>query len=142
MKLDPELVRAILTKVEQLPYDGGFHSIAIESYSENDITYHVMLLHEAGLIQAQDLTTHDGIAWKPKRLTYSLSHERYVYRRLTGPRNAAGSSCDSAYMTGEKGVGSDAKLHTRQAGRYPPPSGPRRSEAKNEQGGGSVNALT
>lgn len=33
-----------------------------------------MLLHEAGLIVGQDLSTCDGLEWLPKRLTYK-GHE-------------------------------------------------------------------
>jgi hypothetical protein len=39
--------------------------------TQDEITYHVMLLHEAGFIEAQDLSTLQGICWKPTRLTYS-----------------------------------------------------------------------
>lgn len=33
-----------------------------------------MLLHEAGLIVGEDLSTDDGLKWLPKRLTYT-GHE-------------------------------------------------------------------
>jgi len=33
-----------------------------------------MLLHEAGFIEAMDLSTLGGICWKPTRLTYN-GHE-------------------------------------------------------------------
>ena len=74
MKRDMELIRAILIKVEKLPYDAGFHDISVEGYSEEEINYYVLLAHEAGLIDAADLTTMDGVCWKPKRLTYQ-GHE-------------------------------------------------------------------
>jgi hypothetical protein len=71
MKLDTELVREILIKIEELPFDGGFHDIAVDGRTGGEITYHVMILDEAGLIEAMDLSTMDGICWKPKRLTYA-----------------------------------------------------------------------
>ena len=74
MKRDMDLVRAVLTEVERLPYDGGFHDISVRGYSEEEITYHVMLADEAGLIEAHDLSSMDGVCWKPKRLTYQ-GHE-------------------------------------------------------------------
>ena len=74
MKRDMDLVREILLNVEALPFDGGFHDITIDGHTNEEITYHVMLLDEAGFIEAQDLTTMDGICWKPKRLTYA-GHE-------------------------------------------------------------------
>jgi hypothetical protein len=74
MKRDMDLIRDILMKIEDLPYDGGFHEIPIEGRSHAEISYHIMLLAEARLIEATNLTTHDGIDWKPKRLTYA-GHE-------------------------------------------------------------------
>lgn len=71
MKLDPDLVRQILLKVEEFPFDGSFHDVEIEGRTDNEISYHVMLLHEAGLIEALDLSSHSGVCWRPKRLTYN-----------------------------------------------------------------------
>ena len=72
MRLDTDLVRDILTKIEGLPFDGGFHDIVVEGHSPGEITYHVVLLHEAGFVEAMDLSTLDcGVCWKPKRLTYA-----------------------------------------------------------------------
>lgn len=74
MKRDMDLVREILLKVEDLPFDGGFHDIAVEGRTADEISYHVMLLDEAAFIEAEDLTTNSGVCWQPKRLTYS-GHE-------------------------------------------------------------------
>jgi hypothetical protein len=74
MKLDPDLVRQILLKVEEFPFDGSFHDVDIEGRTDNEISYHVMLLHEAGLMEALDLSSHSGVCWKPKRLTY-IGHQ-------------------------------------------------------------------
>lgn len=74
MRRDMDLIRGVLLKVEELPFDGGFHEITVEGRTDDEVIYHVMLLHEAGFIEAQDLTTLSGICWKPKRLTYS-GHE-------------------------------------------------------------------
>jgi hypothetical protein len=74
MKRDMDLVREILLKVEEVPFDGRFHDIAVEGRSMDEITYHVMLLQEAGFIEAMDLSSLSGICWKPTRLTYS-GHE-------------------------------------------------------------------
>jgi hypothetical protein len=74
MKRDMDLVREVLLKVEELPFDGRFYDVKIEGRSDDEITYHVMLLHEAGFIEAIDLSTLGGLCWKPKRLTYN-GHE-------------------------------------------------------------------
>jgi hypothetical protein len=70
MKRDMELVREILLRVEEIPFDGAFHDIGVEGRSPKEISYRVMLLHEAGLIEAMDL----GVCWRPMRLTHS-GHE-------------------------------------------------------------------
>jgi hypothetical protein len=74
MKRDMDLIREILLKVEELPYDGGFHDVSIEGHTDDEISYHVLLLKEAGFIEAADLSTLGGVCWKPMRLTYS-GHE-------------------------------------------------------------------
>ncbi len=69
------LLRAILLEIEKLPYDNRFHDVAVDGYDGWQITYHVMLLHEAGLIEAVDLSAMpQGVCWKPRRLTYQ-GHE-------------------------------------------------------------------
>ena len=66
MKVDVELVREVLLKVEKMPFDGAFHDI-VDGRSQNEIAYHVMNLHETEFVEAMDL----GPSWKPIRLTYS-----------------------------------------------------------------------
>ncbi len=66
MKRDMELVREVLLKVEEILFDGASHDICVDGRSRHEIAYHVMLLHEAGFIEAMDL----GVGWKPVRLTY------------------------------------------------------------------------
>ncbi|MQT37414.1 hypothetical protein CJF40_19525 [Pseudomonas lundensis] len=70
MKLDKDLVREILLAIEasdQTP--DSWIDLAIDSHSEDEVSYHVMLLHEAGLIVAQDLCSMSDFDWRPKRLT-------------------------------------------------------------------------
>ena len=43
-------------------------------YAPDQIAYHVRLLHEAGYLDAMDLTTHSGFVWQPKTLTWQ-GHE-------------------------------------------------------------------
>ena len=74
MKRDMDLVREVLLKVEEMPFDGRFYDVNVEGCSDEVINYHVMLLNEAGLIEAIDLSNLGGPCWKPKRLTYS-GHE-------------------------------------------------------------------
>ena len=75
MKLDKDLVREILLAVEASNEDPlGWTVLNLEGRDAKEVSYHVMLLHEAGLIVGQDLSTSDGLEWLPKRLTYK-GHE-------------------------------------------------------------------
>jgi hypothetical protein len=71
MRLDHDLVRTLLQKIGELPFDGRFHDVSVAGRSGEEISYHVMLLHQAGLIEAIDLGSHDGVCWRPKHLTYA-----------------------------------------------------------------------
>ncbi len=71
MRLDPEFARTLLQKIGELPFDGSFHTVKIEGHSEEKTTYHIMMLYQAGLIEATDLSSLDGVSWKPKWLTYA-----------------------------------------------------------------------
>lgn len=75
MKLEKELVRKILLKVEE--FEGDIYEgvpLDLEDYSERQITYHVMLLIEAGYLVGEDLSSLSGAEWEAQRLTYS-GHE-------------------------------------------------------------------
>lgn len=75
MKLEKDLVREILLAVEASNEDPlGWTELNLEGRETLDVSYHVMLLHEAGLIVGEDLSTDDGLEWLPKRLTYT-GHE-------------------------------------------------------------------
>lgn len=75
MVRDMDLARKILLEIEKQPYDGGFRDVAIQGYDTTTISYHVMLMHEAGYIEAIDCSSHDEpCAWQPTRLTWE-GHE-------------------------------------------------------------------
>jgi hypothetical protein len=57
MRIDTDLVRQILLKVEGFPFDGRFHDVKIEGRTGNEISCHVMFLDEAGLIEVLNLST-------------------------------------------------------------------------------------
>jgi len=74
MKRDMDLVRTILMEIEKLPHDGGGHAIHVSGHPADEISYHLLLLHEAGLIEGQDLSSDECVIWRAKRLTYE-GHE-------------------------------------------------------------------
>jgi hypothetical protein len=74
MKRDMDLVRSILLKIEEQPFTGAWVEISVDGYSPEEITYHIMLLAEADLIDADNVSDHDSILWMPIRLTWQ-GHE-------------------------------------------------------------------
>jgi hypothetical protein len=74
MKRNMDLIRQILLEIEKQPFTGGWVDLSIEHYTPEELTYHVMILCEAGLIEAKDLSNHSGMDWKPTRLTWE-GHE-------------------------------------------------------------------
>lgn len=77
MKRDMDLARKILLAIEQYkdPW-GPQESLKIEGYSDQDVSYHIKLLAQAGLIEAQDVSSMgpDGFCWFPGSLTWE-GHE-------------------------------------------------------------------
>jgi uncharacterized protein DUF2513 len=57
MRLDYDFARVLLQKIGELPFDGGFRTVRVEGHSEEETSYHTMLLHEAGLIEAVDVSS-------------------------------------------------------------------------------------
>lgn len=77
MKLDQDLVREILLAVEasdHSPYTTM--ALAFEAWIPQEVSYHVMLLHEAGLVKGKDVSVLADTfpVWEPMRLTHN-GHE-------------------------------------------------------------------
>ena len=75
MKRDMDLARRILQAIESSEEDprGWIELDFVDEYPKNLVSYHVVLLADEGLIEAEDLMTmgEDGYVWMPKRLTAS-----------------------------------------------------------------------
>ena len=74
MKRDMELVRQILFALEEHDKPGDWCIVTIEGRSAIEISYHVKLLNDAGYLEAEDISTSDGFAWRPTSLTWQ-GHE-------------------------------------------------------------------
>lgn len=76
MKLDKDLVREILLAIEESEHDPDDSiEVTVEGRDPRQVSYHLMLLHEAGFVLAEDLiSTDDELAWGARRLTYA-GHE-------------------------------------------------------------------
>ncbi|WP_417461517.1 DUF2513 domain-containing protein [Kordiimonas sp.] len=75
MKRDMDLIREIMFAVEESDHDPlSWMTLSIDGRSQLEVSYHVQLLDEAGLITAVDLSSSDGLHWEPKQLTWD-GHE-------------------------------------------------------------------
>ncbi len=74
MTRDMDLNRRLLQEIEAAPFDGGAVSLDLPEVPKAVVQYHLLLLAEAGLIEALDASTMGGPRYIPKRLTWS-GHE-------------------------------------------------------------------
>ncbi len=74
MKRDMDLAREILFAIENSDCEKGWAETAIAGRSAREISYHVKLLSQAGLITAIDCSTMMGDDWKAESLTWA-GHE-------------------------------------------------------------------
>lgn len=76
MKRDMDLARSILVALEATdsPFDGGPLQLDIPDCAPDVLSYHVMLLHQAGLIHAFDFSPDGFSDWRPAYLTWD-GHE-------------------------------------------------------------------
>lgn len=76
MQRNMDLIRTILFALEEAPESdlGGWTTLEIEGHSAIEVSEHVRLLHESGLIDAQDASTMQTYRWHPQRLTWE-GHE-------------------------------------------------------------------
>ena len=74
MKRDMELIREIRLAVEEAPSPDDDIELILVDHAPEVVSYHVKLLHQAGLIEAVDRSTMDEFEWSPRSLTWS-GHE-------------------------------------------------------------------
>jgi len=74
MRRDLDLARQILQKMEQRSYLESGHTLEIEGYSSEEINYHTMLLDDAELIVAEDVSSQTALIWLPLHITWA-GHE-------------------------------------------------------------------
>lgn len=66
-----DLIRLILLELERRSVEQlrDYLDVKIEGRSDEEISYHIMLMSEAGLIEAIDLTSTSGFHWLPGMMT-------------------------------------------------------------------------
>lgn len=71
MKRDMDLCRRILLTVENSPPDEAIHGFPFDAeYPNSNVSKHVVLLNEAGLLNANIVETFDGTHYSVERLTW------------------------------------------------------------------------
>lgn len=70
MKRDMDLLREILVIVEKNTDPENWVKIKVGNFSKKEISYHIKLLFDAGLIDADDVSDSEGIDWEAKSLTW------------------------------------------------------------------------
>src|SRR6185369_52370 len=96
MKLDQDLVRQILLGIEASD-ESPQHWVSFDlpGTPRETVSYHIQLLHEAGLIVGQDTSSLSDYRWEAKRLTYS-GHEFLDTIRDSGVWRATKSAAAKA----------------------------------------------
>lgn len=74
MKRDMDLIRTILIDVEGIPDADDSRTLEFEGWTPEEVSYHIALLNEAGLVIGHDLSSSDGYEWTVRRLTWE-GHE-------------------------------------------------------------------
>jgi exonuclease V gamma subunit len=74
MKRDIDLIKQILIEIEKSKKVKGWIKIDIPNRSLEEISYHIKLLYQAGLIEAVNQTTKTEFEWTAKSLTWQ-GHE-------------------------------------------------------------------
>ncbi len=114
MKRDVDLIRQILLIIEEAD-DGATKWVDLEIPDRDkvDVAYHVMLLSQAGLIVAINLSSKDGVDWRPRRLTWE-GHEFLDAARDEAIWQQAKAKIES--VTGSAGLGTLHSLLIRLGG--------------------------
>ena len=70
MKRDMDLVRKILMAIEASPLSVNSHEVELPDADDQVVSYHIMILNEAGLLVGIDVSDNERIRWLAVRLTW------------------------------------------------------------------------
>jgi len=71
MKRDMELIRKILITIEESDKTQGEIPLKFDGYLDEQVSYHVKILHDHGLINAINASSLDGLNWMTTGLTWA-----------------------------------------------------------------------
>ena len=70
MKRDIGLIKEILIEIEESNAPSDIIEIDIPDRSQEEISYHIMLMYQAGLLEADDVSGTNSYKWIPISLTW------------------------------------------------------------------------
>src|SRR5690625_6590513 len=70
MKRDLHLLKRILTDIEEHPEPVGWIDLEYDGIDPSLVSYHIKLLYQAGLVEAEDQSDTGGLEWVAKSLTW------------------------------------------------------------------------
>jgi hypothetical protein len=121
MKRNMELVRQILLQVEKNTDPAVLIDPKVEGHTETEISYHIMLAADAGLVEAQDRTAIGVFRWSASFLTWSghefvdAARDDAVWEEAKGIADASGQGVSFDVLkkilleNAEKRIRSDVK---------------------------------
>lgn len=71
MKRDLDLIVRILLAIENAPPAEGWHDFDFGDTTDDELSYNIKLLHDAGLIEALDGSTKGHFEWHARDLTWT-----------------------------------------------------------------------
>jgi hypothetical protein len=74
MYRNPELIRKILLKIEAFPYPNQYMTFKFEDFDALDVNYHMLILQDSGLLEAEENRYSCFDEWSNVRLTWD-GHE-------------------------------------------------------------------
>lgn len=75
MKRSMDLCREILLNLEAQPFGSGVIEVKIRDNTELEVSYHLMLLDQAGLVEAENLSkSTQKMRWRARYITWA-GHE-------------------------------------------------------------------
>lgn len=74
MKRDIELIKEILIEIEKSGAPNEVVDVDIPEKSQEEISYHIKLMNQAGLVEAEDVSGTGSFQWLPVSLTWQ-GHE-------------------------------------------------------------------
>jgi len=70
MKRNMELIRKILITIEESDVTQGWVPLDFEEYPDDEVSYHVKILFERGIIDATNCSSMNSFSWKAKCITW------------------------------------------------------------------------